>query len=336
MRFNLKPAVAILASALALTACGSADEIVSLADGSTTTTVATTTSSATTTTTTTVRTTTPKPCEDGDWIVRMDANEKNRVLGEGVKAVTSEEFRKEILDFNHRDPRGLFLYYNASPLGGVSPISDLADLYEGRVVREGVCFSELGKQKYMEWATLWKTAKIQTTDSMPSGWTNTGVDQPSGTPTSGEPPKGDTKGWIIVFVDTSGKATGSHGAMKRCGNPVAPKPPAPPGPTDEPTPRCPWNPALPPEHYLCVQPKDPTQEHLTDPGAGQGETPIGTDPGDPEEPIDDETGGATTTSTTRPTGSTTTSTTRPTSSTVPNTTPTTNGTETTVTTFGSG
>ncbi len=180
----------------------------------------------------TTSTSTSAPAQCGDaFVTRLDENQKNRVLSGGVQAPTSEEMRQEILDFNSHDPRGLFLYYTASPLGETSPIDNVESLVEGGVVKNGVCYSEEGMQKYQEWSVLWRATRIEDAPSMPDGWGNTGVS--NGTPTSGRPPTGNTEGWMVIFVDATGKEIGRHGVMKRCGNPVTPAPVAPEGPTDE-------------------------------------------------------------------------------------------------------
>ena len=117
---------------------------------------------------------------------------------------------------------------------------------------------------------------------------NTGVS--NGTPTSGPAPSGNTEGWMVVFVDATGKEIGAHGVRKRGGNPVTPAPVAPAGPTDEPTPS---GPEAPPPPGLT--PKDPSKDVLLNPEVpaqvrGPGTTPVGVDPGPPVAPIDSPSG----------------------------------------------
>lgn len=84
---------------------------------------------------------------------------------------------------------------------------------------------------------------------------------------------GDRKAIEITLPDGS-----KTWIMVRCGNPVFQgKPNLPTVPTDNPppveNPKCPWNPALPPNSPNCVQPKNPAE----DPGP-RGNAPIGQGP----------------------------------------------------------
>lgn len=233
-------------------------------------------------------TTTTTAAECGDrFVTKLDENQKNKVLSSGVQAPTSEEMRQELLTFNSQDPRGLHLYYNASPLGVASPINETSSLFEGGEIKSGVCFTEEAMQKYQEWSVLWKASRIEAVPSMPAGWGNTGVS--NGTPTSGPAPSGNTEGWVVIFVDATGKEIGTHGVMKRCGNPVTPAPVVPAGPTDEPTLPGPETPPT------GLTPKDPSKDVLLNPDVpegvrGPGTTPVGVDPGLPTAPVDSPSG----------------------------------------------
>jgi len=250
------------------------------------------TANPTTTTTTTVVEGNNEPKDCGSrYKLALDENEKNRILSRGIQAPSSEEMRQEILTFNSHDVRGLMVYYNASPLGASSPITDITILVDGGKVVTGACFSETGMQKYTEWATLWKVAVIQPTDQMPPGWGNTGID--NGVPSSGASPTGDTSGWMVVFVDANGKPIGEHGVMRRCGNPVTPMPVAPPGKTDETPPI-----GGPPDTTTTVPgltPKDPSRDVNVNPAVpdqvkGPGTTPVGGNPGPATPPVDSPSG----------------------------------------------
>jgi hypothetical protein len=176
-------------------------------------------------------TTTTAGGKGGCAAVQLDPNEGNRVISTGLNTPDTEEIRQQVLDLNWRDPNALFLYYNASPLGSTSPLTSVQELVDGDV-ENGSCYSAKGIRAYDEWSVLWKVARLTPVDSMPPGWSNTGVSD--GGPTVGTPPSGDTSGVMVEFPNSDIK----HGVMDRCGNPVVASPPpnVPPGPTDEPPP----------------------------------------------------------------------------------------------------
>lgn len=220
--------------------------------------------------------------DNGIFIVKLDPNAGYNLFSQGL-VPDNEEMRQQVLTAAAQDPRILKVYYNASPLGAVSPIvaeTDIAPL------EDGAEYTELGKQAYKEWAVLWKVAKLSDTTISGVG-TNTGAN-PGGVAfqETGILPTGS--GVLVEYVDANGNVVVTVVAADYCGNMMTPgtfpgivsqppgsitapppseQPPPPPG-TEEPPPGTP-PPGTTPPGTTSTPPPSPGKEPAQDP-QGQG------------------------------------------------------------------
>lgn len=255
-----------------------------------------------------------KECPNTWMIVQAD-NGNNRWFASGVQAIReadspekAREAAREWLNLVRQDPEllaGAGAYFTGRQV-------DPATLVEGK------CASAAAETLVTEIELAIAEAKV-TPDQAPENGRNSGVSDGNVVASSHTGITGDRQAVRVELKDGT-----VIWIMARCGNPVIEGPaPVPPGPTDQPPPetpptttppttvppttppptvpppkekpKCPYNPALPPDHPNCLKPKDPSKDVLVNPKVpdqvkGPGTTPVGTDPGPARPPVDSPTG----------------------------------------------
>ncbi len=261
--------------------------------GATGTSTSTSTSEATTTTTTVAE----PACGEHEVILPNRAGGKLNAAGTATPG-DPEGFRAQIAEQAAHDPLTLFLYYQASPLGTASPLSNEAVLVQDGRVEDGNCYSAVGISAYNEWLVLWKVTNLTPQAEITFQGVNTGV---SGTsPTQSQGVSGsDKSGFDIAYVDANGVVIAQHSALNRCTQPTGNTAPpnVPEGPTDndvQPPYVCPPPAGVPPEKWdasICRK-KDQTYDEMlngtpfTQPPQDNTTSgiPTGSTPGAPDEP----------------------------------------------------
>jgi hypothetical protein len=175
--------------------------------------------------------------KDGQFVVHLDPNIEGNLVSRGANPET-EQKRQDGLVYGACDPRYLMTYYNTSPLGGVTPIYNVADIAP---LEEGASYTEKGKDLYKEWAALWKTAVLKRVAAMPPTGVNTGS-VPGGAPFQVEGGIPASPGWWVHYPGADPKY--DHWVRELCDQPVGrgkfpgiggPPPGAPPIVTPPPT-----------------------------------------------------------------------------------------------------
>lgn len=170
---------------------------------------------ATTSTTATTATTTAAAPASVCYAVKLDENVGSNVLSKGISQDT-EKGRQQVLAAAKQDPRVLMLFYNASPLGKVSPIATATDIAP---IKDGACYTARGVEAYDEWSVLYKVANLAPAKLPATGY-NTGV---NGEPfqVQGRIPAGT--GTEVKYVDSNGKVIDKNLIRNECGNIISEK-----------------------------------------------------------------------------------------------------------------
>lgn len=185
-----------------------------------------------------------KDC-DGGYNVVEDPNIGNRVVSTGVPG-TAQKSVDTVMKIAQHDPRVLYLYYNAAPMGQNKPLKTVTELVDPKA--HNGCYSEEGRLIYGETLGAYESA-VKAVGQAPAVGINTGIynhgspfQEPAG------PITGNRTATLVTFKNGQQMAI-----LHRCGNVVVKKPiphiPTPqpkpkpkphphPTPTPTPTPTC--------------------------------------------------------------------------------------------------
>jgi hypothetical protein len=125
-------------------------------------------------------------------------------------------FKQQIIDQAAVNPQTLLNYYAVSPAWDSDPLpsaSDPSSLVVGGVVKDGVCYSQLGIAAYDRWLPLWKSATLTYKTSVTHQGENTGVENGNVVQSSGV--SGADKEGVDVSYDGDHHHH-DHSALYRC------------------------------------------------------------------------------------------------------------------------
>jgi hypothetical protein len=168
-------------------------------------------------------------CPDGH-IVKQPGREHNDLNDQGAQQRgpgSEAAFKQQALDQAAVDPVTLLNYYVASPAQESNPLPSATDpskLVEGGIVKDGVCYSQLGIDAFKRWSKLWRDkAHLTYRDEVTYQGTNTGVEDGRVVQSSGV--SGSDKEGVDVSYDGD-RHKHDHSILYRCtqvttGKPIA-------------------------------------------------------------------------------------------------------------------
>lgn len=160
-----------------------------------------------------------------EFTITLPKREMNRLNSDGVDPKNrgnAEAFRKQIAEQAKHDPLTLYVYYQASPLGTIKPLTNETVLAKDGKIENGNVYSKKGRQVYKEWLAMWDSplTGVKAVDEIKFQGLNTGVEGTTVTQSPGVN-GADKSGYDVTYKDAMSKVVRQHSALNRCTQPTS-------------------------------------------------------------------------------------------------------------------